>query len=478
MSLLYTFSQPTNGVTPNTILSSTDGVTWTTLPGSSSIDFASSQLNYQFGSTGLATTINGVNGGNPFFFKLLNNEGMIYSSNGGANWILLQSLLINITNQSGSRQTISGNSNCILYAGYNFNGTELYVAKSTDGSTWTEYLIDTGLFPDMPALHWNGTKWVIAYYSSTGIRLKESIDGENWSFTTTITNPDTSFNRIYNLNYFNNIWVILTQDGKVIFGDSSSSSWTLGTNVTNFSCSMSKIGNTLYIININGVIYETTDLLGWNTLSPITNIPSGVFSIYLNYVGNNYVIVTDGNNGFNDISYLAYNSSTTPSTWTWDSGNTDQRSLFIAPLSIGSEVPCLVEGMEVSTDNGLKKVEDLKVGDTVLDILNRSFTITQILSKKVIGNKQNIPYIIPKDYFEKDLPKKDIYLSYNHGYFYNGEWRLPIYDDNLKQDESLLGKEITYYHVALPNYSTDKLACYNLPVDSFDSSKYNQDNMI
>lgn len=40
---LYVYSHPSDG-TPNTILSTNDGVTWTTLPGSSSTDYSSNYI--------------------------------------------------------------------------------------------------------------------------------------------------------------------------------------------------------------------------------------------------------------------------------------------------------------------------------------------------------------------------------------------------------------------------------------------------
>jgi len=136
-----------------------------------------------------------------------------------------------------------------------------------------------------------------------------------------------------------------------------------------------------------------------------------------------------------------------------------------------SGIPCLLKGIKIKMEDGSeRKVEEVREGELVVDLLERTIPVKKVFTTTVIGDENNIPFVIPKDFFEKNVPNEDIYLSYNHAFFYCG-WKLPIHNDNLKQDKSLIGREITYYHFQLPNYSEDKLVCHGLPVDSYDVHK-------
>jgi hypothetical protein len=98
-------------------------------------------------------------------------------------------------------------------------------------------------------------------------------------------------------------------------------------------------------------------------------------------------------------------------------------------IVLGS-VPCLLKGMKIKMSTGeYKNIEEIKDGDYIMD--------------------------------------SDIYLSYNHAYFYKG-WKLSNKTRGLTRDESFINKKITYYHIVLPDYPNDKLLCNDLPVDSYD----------
>ena len=480
MSTIYTFarSKLNDPSLKSSILSSNDGITWTTVPNSLSSDFNSSTIT-NYDKPVLIVKLNG----NTIYFR--NHQySVVFSSNGGSSWIDLSSILTNVKNY----QTIYYNGDYLICFGSNSLDTSLYVAKSYDGISWTEYLVDDSFLAGNVYSFWNGVKWVSVYEHDDGngvsLLTRESSDGQTWSSSVPIQN--TNDNIPQGITYFQNKWVISTKTSLFSSVSSNSSSWN-----TSLSFSyddnnyMSIVDNTLLVCNKYGQLSSTTDLINW-TNTTISGFPSiGSYSdTYnnINKIDNNYVMVINAINTitfpFQRLSYLGYSSSLN-SPWTFSSANNTDRailSMFVYELPL--VIPCLVKGMEVNIENGVKKVEDLKVGDTVVDILGRKIKVVKVLSKKVTGDKYNIPYIIPKDFFEKDIPTKDIHLSYNHAYFYNGNWELPIHNDNLKRDESYLGKDFTYYHVGLPDYAYDKLACYNLPIDSFDNSKYNEDNMI
>jgi Hint domain len=129
--------------------------------------------------------------------------------------------------------------------------------------------------------------------------------------------------------------------------------------------------------------------------------------------------------------------------------------------------------MEILTPQGPRRIETLQEGDEVLmpPSFDRVARIERFFSSTYIGTSETIPVRIPKDFFEPNVPDKDVLLSPHHAIFHHYKWRIPIQIEGLQQDTSFLGKEFTYYHIALPEYEHDKLWCHNLPVDSWDTSK-------
>lgn len=397
------------------------------------------------------------------------------STDNGQNWTKIN--FSNIT----SVYDIKYNGNYILVA-----GNEGRVAKSLDGISWTEYIVDSSKnIADITDIGWNGTNWMCMLYDVDNILYSSiSSDGETWSSPSTVGTEIVkapTYIAFYkgNIVYYNGNWVYVAGDvsdtirGKLQKSSNDGNTWSEIT-ITSRVISYIAFNNSFLLIGApSGYVYKTSDLINFSTedYSLVFNGNAGVGLKQINFFNNNFYIF--GNNLANSIVYTSNTGDNFSLIYTFNSQSIWNTSIYTEPT-----VPCLVKGMEVNVEEGIKKVEDLKVGDSIVDILGRKIKISEVLHKKVIGNEINIPYIIPKDFFEKDIPSKDIHISYNHAYFYNGKWTLPIRNKNLKRDKSYLGKEIEYYHVSLPNYAVDKLVCYNLPVDSFDNSKYNKDNMI
>jgi hypothetical protein len=74
----------------------------------------------------------------------------------------------------------------------------------------------------------------------------------------------------------------------------------------------------------------------------------------------------------------------------------------------------------------------------------------------------------------KDVPNGEVLLSPHHGLFdlRHKKWTLTRWvEPAIPRVKELLGERFTYYHIALPEYTNDKLICHLLPVDSWDKSK-------
>jgi len=136
--------------------------------------------------------------------------------------------------------------------------------------------------------------------------------------------------------------------------------------------------------------------------------------------------------------------------------------------------PCFCAGMHIATPRGNIPVEDLKIGDDVYTPDNRIVPIVDIFHVEVVGDEENIPHRIPVDFFIPDVPNREVLLSPHHGLFdlRHKKWTLTRWvEPAIPRVEELLGERFTYYHIALPEYTNDKLICHLLPVDSWDKSK-------
>ena len=374
---------------------------------------------------------------------------------------------------------IKYNNSYFLACGNN-SSNNIIVAKSTDGNIWTEYIISGGSVPSYTigtggVLFWNGTKWMMRIEIGTSDRYNKysaiSTDGVTWNTFSFIVNTYTYLEPIGDINYFNGKWTS-------VFGYSFSGTYVTGYLYTSsndgLSWSNQELGGTAIVRSYyynNKIIFlangyqfiHSNDLISFTTIVTSTNP-----------VFNNLTLI------FKDVKYFnnkfIFFGTDINSNQTFIYTTTDFITFTLVPntnffsnsrsLEIVYEIPCLLKGMKIKMKNGTeKKVEDINIDDSV-DLFGRSIPIKKIFSTTVIGDHKNIPFIIPKDFFEKEIPIEDIYLSYNHAFFYNG-WKLPIHTDELKQDKSYLGKELTYYHFELPNYSEDKMVCQGLPVDSY-----------
>jgi len=133
--------------------------------------------------------------------------------------------------------------------------------------------------------------------------------------------------------------------------------------------------------------------------------------------------------------------------------------------------------MMILTPSGYVPIESLKEGDLLLvpPFYNRTVEIRRMFSSTYVGTKENVPYRIPAHFFERNNPTEDILLSPHHVVFYNGKWHLPCQVEGLRAEEGMIGERFEYYHIALPDYYSDKIWCNNMAVDSWDDSDLNMD---
>jgi len=132
------------------------------------------------------------------------NSRVAYSSN-GMNWTLL---LYNDDNHT-NLNNVAYNGSYFLIGGFN------YIAKSSDGLTWTEVDVTT-ILGFVKSITWNGILWVAA--GSNALPIAYSYDGEIWVAANTGSLINSGFTVSYNGTQFlaaglGNYRLISSKDG-------------------------------------------------------------------------------------------------------------------------------------------------------------------------------------------------------------------------------------------------------------------------
>ena len=143
---------------------------------------------------------------------------------------------------------------------------------------------------------------------------------------------------------------------------------------------------------------------------------------------------------------------------------------------------CFAAGGRVATPAGLRAVEDLCVGEDVLDIAGRvhrveALRINRFPAALLSQDARFRPYRIRAHAFGPGMPKKDVRLSPQHRVLLTG-WRaemlfgepqvlVPIKalanDATICQERA--GRDITYVHIELKTHAV--LSCEGLPAESY-----------
>jgi hypothetical protein len=85
--------------------------------------------------------------------------------------------------------------------------------------------------------------------------------------------------------------------------------------------------------------------------------------------------------------------------------------------------------------------------------------ITGLIRNNTETTSTNTPYIIPKDYFAKNMPKADFTISPNHAVSADtdgNEWFIPAHH-GADLERVPVGERVSYFHVELPNWLIDNL---------------------
>lgn len=233
------------------IRTSTDGTTWTGI------------------TSPTATTIRTMIRGNNLYV-LGGDSSIIFSSTDAITWTQRTSGL-------GTTSSIYG----MTYGNgrYVACGHGGFILSSDDAVTWTPRTSNT-TSTLQKAIYANGRYLVLGYNST----VRSSTDGITWESATTPNTVNSGGYEIYDVMYYRNHYVYLTNSGYIVTSNNSLD-WQLKFPARGTYFNMAHNGNSAYLIAYNQIAPSQNSFFGANTSGTLYDI---------NYANNAYYVVGDG----------------------------------------------------------------------------------------------------------------------------------------------------------------------------------------
>lgn len=227
-----------------------------------------------------------------------------------------------------------------------------------------------------------------------------------------------------------------------------------------------------FVLPENGVGQEiTTDNFSNGDIIYIPTTHGEVFSLTVDSLL--YVIITsDFSIAINSVSYNLGNTVVLGNR-TFIVAFTGSVGL-LAQSSGTPTVPCIVEGQNVLTPDGYRKIETLNHGDLIVTAEGSAVPVK--IYKTVIKHttKENAPIKI-------DINGKSIQVSPHHAYKINSSgWMFPSVALNAEfpgVTQMPLGERVVYYHLETPNYLRDDIVLEGAVVESLGTNYVKTNNI-
>lgn len=130
---------------------------------------------------------------------------------------------------------------------------------------------------------------------------------------------------------------------------------------------------------------------------------------------------------------------------------------------------CILKGSQVLLlNNRYVLVEELKVND-LLKTPTGYTIVKSIISFEIEDKNVNtIPFVVKKDYYGKNIPFIDTYLSPNHAIKVNNKWIHMIHSKHIQSYDK--DRPIIYYHIETQDYNTDIIYVNGLMSETWDKN--------
>ena len=246
-----------------------------------------------------------------------------------------------------------------------------------------------------------------------------------------------------------------------IDGTTTSVPWLLVSfNKAIYSLSSETFSTTLSNYTTGSGLFSSTTAYTGVSLSPTYAVISATPTTYTPTIASNGALTFTSPQGTTSVNVLSYYNV-----------NSNKVGYNISNYSLtcsSSAVPCFLIGTKIQTNlNEYKLVQDLKEGERVYTPDGRFVQILKIESYTCDASEKTSPYLIPLGYQGSNdfVCNEDLYLSPDHGVFYDNETIVPIKNMGFQQDKTVAN--LHYYHLTLPNFFTDHVVANGIACESY-----------
>jgi len=144
-------------------------------------------------------------------------------------------------------------------------------------------------------------------------------------------------------------------------------------------------------------------------------------------------------------------------------------------------IPCFVPDTRILTPLGYTPVQNLVNGGLVTTDRGKHVPVKVHTRTLVSTDRENAPYLIPKNSLGPFMPAADLRLSPLHAFRLQPDlWHIPKYaaNENKQIRQYDVGKPITYYHLECPNYFTDNLMADGCIVESYGRNQVEEESTL
>ena len=237
------------------------------------------------------------------------------------------------------------------------------------------------------------------------------------------------------------------------------------------------MGNTPYAQTI---ILETSPLTYLTTFT--ATIPKGTTTAAGLISGLNYEILQKVGGDSGSYGTITINSTTGAISTTTATvngfyrlyiRNTGSYNITEFELIVEDPLPCFTPGTLILTPSGYQPVETLQRGQQVITDDGRTTRIMRVHKSVVPVSSRTLPVLVLKASLGHGLPLADFTISQNHLIWVGSQgWILPKRHFALAVPLDQAAATLTYYHIELPDYTTDNLVInHGVRVESYCQSR-------
>ncbi len=136
-------------------------------------------------------------------------------------------------------------------------------------------------------------------------------------------------------------------------------------------------------------------------------------------------------------------------------------------------ITCFLEGQKVLTKRGYIEVENITSDDVIITHDNKLVKIKNIHKTTALPKYQNLPVCIPSNFFSKNYPSKNVYISQAHKILVGNSWVAPIEFPEYIRNKIIMKEYkqmINYYHIELFDINDSIITDGGLIVESYNPS--------